>query len=617
MLKQNIGAFCIFRKNRKRSEEDDHRSDPKDHDHPLAGHDSVTFTYDKRGNRVAEAGKKATEAYVYDATNHLVEGTNWQGDKSAYTYNGLFVRVRNTQTTHSGQVYDREFVIDYNSFERNDLMVFSAGYYEQKHIYTAWGERMEQFTERGNWDRLLYVHEDIMGNTRYYTKDNGQSFAELEYDVWGAVTSPSKLTNNDNGNFAAAVFTGHPYDTVLDIYFAEARFYDAKYRQWMASDPIKESLNWYWYANGNPATYWDYNGLFVVKLDENGKAADGTHLKPGANSDDVYRARLALMKANEINNGNYQGAFLKESGIMSQNKNYYDSDMEEAVRKYQEDHHLPSTGVIDPATWLKLGLDYNTTLQEEYGFTKPIRRNSIKMSVKENTITIDYFPRFYVQGQKATIDELFSMSEQDLLDLFDSDYHLPKEKEKYEDYLYWAEQFIKGIEDIPNHIPKGTKVLGLEVQLVINVKPIPAKNGVNADVIVNDKPGRAYVSYTTNSNYLDDNSLTMLFKEWQNGNGTVKDITIPYGDGITDFGHIAAHEFGHRVFGLGDAYNDDPAIDKQINVDSKNIFPDSLMRNQWNGYQVSSNDIEMILLAYSTGLKQHYTNGNLSEAFFE
>ncbi len=110
-----------------------------------------------------------------------------------------------------------EFVIDYNSFERNDLMVFSAGYYEQKHIYTAWGERMEQFTERGNWDRLLYVHEDIMGNTRYYTKDNGQSFAELEYDVWGAVTSPEKLNNNDNGNFAAANFTGHPYDTVLDI----------------------------------------------------------------------------------------------------------------------------------------------------------------------------------------------------------------------------------------------------------------------------------------------------------------------------------------------------------------------------------------------------------------
>ncbi len=107
-----------------------------------------------------------------------------------------------------------------------------------------------------------------MGNTRYYTKDNGQSFAELEYDVWGAITSPSKLTNNDNGNFAAAVFTGHPYDTVLDVYFAEARFYDAKYRQWMASDPIKDGLNWYLYANGNPATFFDPDGREPVKIGE-------------------------------------------------------------------------------------------------------------------------------------------------------------------------------------------------------------------------------------------------------------------------------------------------------------------------------------------------------------
>ena len=125
---------------------------------------------------------------------------------------------------------------------------------------------MEQFTERGNWDRLLYVHEDIMGNTRYYTKDNGQSFAELEYDVWGAVTSPEKLNNNDNGNFAAAVFTGHPYDTVLDIYFAEARFYDANHRQWMSVDPIKSGLNWYSYAESNPSTYWDANGLWTFAV---------------------------------------------------------------------------------------------------------------------------------------------------------------------------------------------------------------------------------------------------------------------------------------------------------------------------------------------------------------
>ena len=87
-----------------------------------------------------------------------------------------------------------------------------------------------------------------MGNTRYHDKDNGQSYAELEYDVWGNPTSPGMLLNNDNGVFIIARFTGHQYDFVLDVYFAQARFYDAKNRQWLSSDPMKDGLNWYQYV---------------------------------------------------------------------------------------------------------------------------------------------------------------------------------------------------------------------------------------------------------------------------------------------------------------------------------------------------------------------------------
>ena len=56
------------------------------------GNESYSYSYDKRGNRIAEAGKKETREYIYDETNHLVEGTNWKGDKSAYTYNSWFGR---------------------------------------------------------------------------------------------------------------------------------------------------------------------------------------------------------------------------------------------------------------------------------------------------------------------------------------------------------------------------------------------------------------------------------------------------------------------------------------------------------------------------------------------
>ena len=196
--------------------------------------------------------------------NRMVGGTNWKGDKSAYTYNGLGLRVNNTHTTHAGKVYARDYVIDYTSFENDDLMVFAEGNgqleYEQKHVY-AGSERIEQFTDKGNWERTLYVHEDVMGNTRYYTKANGQSFAELTYDAWGMPESPNKLLNNDHGNYVFATFTGHIYDTTLDIYFAEARFYDANNRTWLAIDPIKDGGNWYQYCFSNPTTYYDPTGL--------------------------------------------------------------------------------------------------------------------------------------------------------------------------------------------------------------------------------------------------------------------------------------------------------------------------------------------------------------------
>ena len=179
--------------------------------------------------------------------------------------------MNNLVTTHANKTYDRDYVIDYTSPENDDLYVYALGNgqleYEQRHVY-AGSERLEQITEKGNggWERTLYVHEDVMGNTRYYTKATGQSFAELEYDAWGLPVSPNKLVNNDHGNYVFATFTGHIYDTTLDIYFAEARFYDAANRQWLAMDPVKDGLNWYRYTDDNPTTYWDPYGNFPVHL---------------------------------------------------------------------------------------------------------------------------------------------------------------------------------------------------------------------------------------------------------------------------------------------------------------------------------------------------------------
>lgn len=249
---------------------------------------TYTYQYDKRGNRIAETGKKESRAFVYDETNHLVEGTNWKGDKSAYTYNALFVRINNTQTSHSGSVYSRDYVIDYTSLERDDLMIYAEGDgqldYVQREVY-AGSERIEQFTDRSNggYERTLYVHEDVQGNTRYYTKTNGNSFAELTYDAWGMPVSPNKLLNNDHGNYVYATYTGHIFDTTLDIYFAEARFYDAQTRTWLAMDPIKDGGNWYQYCFSNPVTNWDPTGLSATAAFEVYGCASAADLMLGVN----------------------------------------------------------------------------------------------------------------------------------------------------------------------------------------------------------------------------------------------------------------------------------------------------------------------------------------------
>ena len=102
--------------------------------------------------------------------------------------------------------------------------------------------------------------------------------------------SPNKLLNNDHGNYVYATYTGHIFDTTLDIYFAEARFYDAQTRQWLAMDPIKDGGNWYQYCYSNPTTYWDPTGLAVSYYSELTCSANVT----GADFNPIIRTGVGL-----------------------------------------------------------------------------------------------------------------------------------------------------------------------------------------------------------------------------------------------------------------------------------------------------------------------------------
>ena len=226
------------------------------------GH-TIKYSYDKRGNRVSEVEKRFSQSYDYDETNRMVSGTNYNGDTSRYVYNGLGMRVQNTVLNRCRTVYNQYYVVDYTSPERNDLFsVTAAGcrtQYIQKYAY-AGGEQIELSSYGPCRYNLLYVHEDERGSVSYYSKPNGGVYTRQVYDDWGAPQITGWLCSGDQGNYIYTNYTGHSYDVILGVYFADARFYDATNRAWLARDPAKDGLNWYQYCGSNPITRVDPTG---------------------------------------------------------------------------------------------------------------------------------------------------------------------------------------------------------------------------------------------------------------------------------------------------------------------------------------------------------------------
>ena len=67
--------------------------------------------------------------------------------------------------------------------------------------------------------------------------------------------------------FRSVSFTSYTYDVVLDLYFAQARFYDQNTRRFISIDPIKDGVNWYAYCGNNPVVFVDPSGLVIVFID--------------------------------------------------------------------------------------------------------------------------------------------------------------------------------------------------------------------------------------------------------------------------------------------------------------------------------------------------------------
>ncbi|MCL2164827.1 MAG: DUF6531 domain-containing protein [Oscillospiraceae bacterium] len=298
--------------------------------------DTYTYTFDKRGNLVEGMYHKnqnhsnVVESYVYDATNRMVKGINEAGEESHYIYNGLGYLITNEWlvkkssygytgveaypsdivaspaiTPAKFQVVHKDFVLDYTSPLKNVIMEYESGNTGLTYRYTYGLKKVNtvitgipngvgsvmQYTYNDELDEFvlttedpghnviknsivkLWYHHDHLGSTSYLTDNvSGKVTSYVSYDDWGALTSKAVLRVGARELDLVSEYTVHPYDAVLDIYFAQARMYDPKASRWLSPDIIKGSVTnpmslvRYLYCDNNPLVFVDPTGLVKINF---------------------------------------------------------------------------------------------------------------------------------------------------------------------------------------------------------------------------------------------------------------------------------------------------------------------------------------------------------------
>ena len=279
------------------------------------------YTYDKRGNLVKEeeicsptttGPKNITIAtYLYDETNRMVQGTNKAGEVSAYTFNGLGVRVGTEQILEDNshgytdfhcqtpsvetgiekpEVVKTDYVIDYTRLDIDQRVLMKSEQDGYDFFYTYGLDKLQVMTigEGSNWwgqsikkcVNMAYVHTDRLGSVVNLSDQYGRVTARADYTDWGEVRRYTDITVD--GGFRRLLpeitYATHEYDDVLNQFYAKARMYDAENKRFAAIDPILNPAEYsisnyvsdpmmlvqYLYAKNNPIRWIDLLGLTSI-----------------------------------------------------------------------------------------------------------------------------------------------------------------------------------------------------------------------------------------------------------------------------------------------------------------------------------------------------------------
>ena len=197
-----------------------------------------SFSYDSKGN-VTNNGRRG---FSYNSASQMVNSSGL-----LYTYDGNGKRVKsNINGTKTYAYYGSNGKLMFN---------YKSGIYTD---YIFLGGKLVGSKKGGT---ISLKHTDYLGSTVGVSSSSGVVQERMHYQPFGESIEPPK---DDVG------YTGHKFDTDLELNYMQARYYDPVIGRFYSNDPVGYtpqnpvmSFNRYMYVNNNPYKYNDPNGEFL------------------------------------------------------------------------------------------------------------------------------------------------------------------------------------------------------------------------------------------------------------------------------------------------------------------------------------------------------------------
>ncbi|MBN2531531.1 MAG: RHS repeat-associated core domain-containing protein, partial [Spirochaetales bacterium] len=221
----------------------------------------IEYAYDANGNTVErkeynEDGSTTTYAFEYDIHNRLVKVLKDGVSHASYIYDNAGMRMYKEESGKRTYYFRNGGTVLY------EVEIDDATQEVTENSYIVSGELIAGRVTRknGGADELFYYHLDHLNSTKMVTGRDGAVVLTYEYRAFG--TELDRIGSDEN-RFS---YIGREFDEEINLYYVNARYYDATTGRFINVDPIQDGWNWYVYANNNPLKFTDPSGLSEEKI---------------------------------------------------------------------------------------------------------------------------------------------------------------------------------------------------------------------------------------------------------------------------------------------------------------------------------------------------------------